>query len=253
MPIAACPSGTEIDSGGGIRWTPDCLGIHQEQAVDRILGTVGMTRENTNSTLRSEVDALLTQGQSNAVALRLGDLWRMESDSATAAFVVSKFEKLRDKIPLVPFRLAILRSFTVEPVVPLLRAAAFCRGIDLSIHLGDFNAYAQEILDSESALYRFAPDAAILAAQTVDIAPDLWLDYAHVSEEAVGQIAQRVSGSIGQWMRAFRGRSQAALIVHTLEQPSRLSLGLLDCQREASQSNVIQHINHDICRSAREL
>ena len=50
-------------------------------------------------------------------------------------------------VSLTPCRLAILRSFTVEPVVPLLRAAAFLGGIDLTVKTGEFNAYAQEILD----------------------------------------------------------------------------------------------------------
>jgi hypothetical protein len=38
-------------------------------------------------------------------------------------------------------------------------------------HVGDFNAYAQEIPDGASALYRFSPDAAVLTVQSRDIAP----------------------------------------------------------------------------------
>jgi len=40
--------------------------------------------------------------------------------------------------------------------------------------VGDFNAYAQEILDPESSLYRFKPDAVIVAARTADLASELW-------------------------------------------------------------------------------
>src|SRR5215469_11261719 len=140
-----------------------------------------MTTEDT-SNLRGEVDRLLEDAEWSSAAARLRDVWRAESSSASAAFVVSRFEKLREKISLLPFRVAILRSFTVEPIVPLLRAEAFYFGIDLSVHVGDFNAYAQEILDSESSLYRFAPDAVILALQTREIVPDLWQEYARLSE-----------------------------------------------------------------------
>ena len=203
--------------------------------------------------LRGEVDRLLEDSEWSAAAARLGALWRAESSSATAPFVVSRFEKLRGKLPLLPFRVAILRSFTVEPMVPLLRAQAFCFGIDLSVHIGDFNAYAQEILDPESSLYRFHPNAVILSVQTGDIAPDLWQDYAHLSGEAVAKAAQRVSESLGQYMREFRGRSPASLIVHNLEQPARTTLGVLDSQRASSQGEAISRINRDLLSSATEL
>src|SRR5215469_16741555 len=202
-----------------------------------------MTKENA---LRGDIDSLLKASQWNPAATRLGELWRADSSSATAAFVVSRLEKLRDQIPLVPFRLAILRSFTVEPIVPLLRAEAFSFGIDLSVHIGDFNAYAQEILDSESSLYRFRPNAVILAVETLAIAPDLWQDYAHLSEDCVKQAAQRVSESLAQYLHEFRGRSQAALIVHNLEQPVQAAFGVLDAQLVQSQSEVFERINRNL-------
>jgi hypothetical protein len=116
--------------------------------------------------LRQEVDNLITAGAAELAAVRLAELWRRESGPASAAFVVSRCEKLSNMLPLLRYRLAILRSFTVEPAVPLLRASAFLSGVDLTVHVGDFNAYAQEILDRESSLYHFAPNAVILALRT---------------------------------------------------------------------------------------
>jgi predicted enzyme involved in methoxymalonyl-ACP biosynthesis len=212
-----------------------------------------MASNHDISSLRSEIEHSLAHGDWNAAAFQLRNLWRYEKSTATAAFVVSRFEKLRDKIPLPPCRVAILRSFTVEPVVPVLRAEALCAGIDLSVHIGDFNAYAQEILDSESSLYRFSPDVVILATQTADIAPDLWQDFSQLSEDAIQPAVDRVSGSMKQWMREFRGRSQASLVVHNLELPAQPALGVLDSQLKTSQSEVIQQVNQRIRRAAREL
>src|SRR5260370_26675845 len=171
-----------------------------------------MAVANKIANLRGEADALISRDQPIGAGFRLAKLWRAESSPASAAFVVSRFEKLRGRISLVPLRLASLRSFTVEPAVPLLRAAAFSGGIDLSVHVGDFNAYAQEILDPDSSLYRFAPNAVILAVQTADVAPDLWRDYADMSGEAVEQAVKRVSTSESQWMSAFCERPPATLI-----------------------------------------
>ncbi len=206
-----------------------------------------------NSNLRSEVDRLLEDSNWGSAVARLRDVWRAESSSASAAFIVSRFEKLRDKISLQSFRVAILRSFTVEPIVPLLRAEAFYFGIDLSVHIGDFNAYAQEILDSESPLYRFAPDAVILAVQTGDIAPDLWQEYAHLPQERAKSAVQLASDGLRQYMREFRRRSQASLIVHNFEQPTRPASGVLDSQREPSQAESIREINRDLVVNASQM
>ncbi len=204
------------------------------------------------SDLRKEVDSLISSGSADAASARLAELWRNESGPASAAFLTSRFEQIRNKLALRPYRLALLRSFTVEPAVPLLRASAFLAGIDLTVHVGDFNAYAQEALDEASSLYRFAPDGVVLAVRTADVAPDLWQDFADLSPDEADKAARRVSSSFAQWIRAFRERSQAALIVHNLEQPSRPACGVLDTQNEAGQARAIQNVNEGIRRAASE-
>ena len=200
--------------------------------------------------LRGEVDRRLEAGSPEASAAGIRELWRNQSELATAAFVCSRFERLRGKLPLTPHRTAILRSFTVEPIVPLLRAEAFCAGIDLSVHIGDFNAYSQEILDSSSSLYHFTPNSVILAVRTPDIAPDLWTQYSDLSSEQVREACERVSSSLQRFIQAFRENSPAALIVHNLEQPVRPSSGVLDAQSETGQAEAIRQINNELRRHA---
>jgi len=202
--------------------------------------------------LRKEVDALISSGSVEAANLRLAELWRNESSAASAAFLTSRYEQIRDKLPLRPYRIVFLRSFTVEPAIPLLRASAFVNGIDLTVHIGDFNAYAQEVLDQDSSLYKFAPDAVVLTVRTADVAPDLWQTFADLSAEEAAQASRRVSNSFTQWIRAFRERSQAALIVHNLEQPARPACGIFDAQSESSQAGAIRQINDEIRRAAAE-
>ena len=201
--------------------------------------------------LRNDIDQLIASGSADLAAARLGELWHNESSPAAAAFIVSRVEKLRGRIALLPYRVAILRSFTVEPAVPLLRAAAFCYGIDLQVHVGDFNGYMQEILDAKSSAYKFEPDAAILALRTSDCASDLWQDYARMGSADREEAARRVVGTFEQCITSFRERSRATLIIHTLEQPARLSLGVLDSQVEESQAATIRTINRDLQNIAR--
>jgi len=210
--------------------------------------------EHHPANLRVEVDKLIAEGAFDLASRRLAELWRRDPASGTAGFVTSRLDELRnktrDKLGLTKFKLAILRSFTVERIVPLLRAEAFACGIDLEVHVGDFNTYVQDLLDGQSALYRFAPNAVVLAVRTDQAAPELWRDFADLAPEAAQQVAERVVRGYEQWIGAFRKYSQAALIIHSLEPPSAPGLGVLDSQSEAGQSGLIRQINRELRRIA---
>jgi FkbH-like protein len=209
-----------------------------------------MLQIDDSSELRREIDRRMEAGSAELAAAGIRELWRKHRNLANAGFVCSRFEKLRTELSFVSQRLAVLRSFTVEPIIPLLRAECFCAGIDLATHLGDFNAYSQEILDSGSSLYRFSANTTILAVRTPDIAPELWERYPDLSPEEVGQICDRVCSSLERCITVFRERCTSALIVHNLEQPVRTSAGILDAQTRLGQSDAIRQINRDLTRHA---
>lgn len=208
-----------------------------------------MTVEAANN-LRLAIDGLISKGAPALAAARLAELWRNDSGPAAAAFVCSRYESLRGQLPLTQHRTVFLRSFTLEPLIPMLRASAFCAGIDLAVHVGDFNTYAQDILDANSSLYAFRPDSVILAVRTPDIAPDLWLDYTALSAQAIRSSCERVSVSFEQWVRVFREHSSAALILHTLEKPLHPAAGILDAQSYPSQTEAIAEINRRLRSTA---
>jgi FkbH-like protein len=183
---------------------------------------------------RIAIEALMEAGDAAGAARLLCRLWDCQRSAALAGFVVSRFDKLRAQLPLLSYRCAVLRSFTVEPVLPILRASAYASGIALDLHTGEFNAYAQEILDPDSALYRFKPEAVVLAVQTRDI----------------GDPATALSRFAG-WIQAFRQHSQAALIIHSLEVPPPAG-GILDSQQADGESESIRAINRGLVALARQ-
>jgi FkbH-like protein len=191
------------------------------------------------SSLRAEIQSLLDRGQWLRAARQLTLLWECDATPASAGYVASSFEKLRNKVDLAPHRCAILRSFTVEPLVPLLKASAFAAGIDLTLHIGDFNTYAQDLLDDDGPLYRFQPDTVILAVQTRDIAPELW---AGSLEHAAEHTVEKFAG----WIQAFRLRSHANLIVHSLESPVAPAQGIYNSQLALNQADAIHEVNRQL-------
>src|SRR5579875_237945 len=202
---------------------------------------------------RDEITDLIASGAADEANVALSDFWRRDRSPSTAAFVNSCFGKLRGLLALKPYKLAILRSYTVEPIVSLLQAEAFVSGFDLSVHVGDFNAYAQEILDDKSSMYAFAPDAVILAVQTRDIAPELWRDFADLEPDEATAAVERVVSELQTWARAFRKNSRAHLIIHNLEQPVIPVQGIFDTQSAAGQRAVIALLNERLAEAIREI
>ncbi len=202
--------------------------------------------------LRKEIDRLIAADAPAEASRLLTRLWHGEAGSSAAGFVVSRYEQLQSFLPLISSRLFITRSFTVEPIVPLLRAAAFVNGIRLHTEVGDFNAYAQEMLDPTSRLYRFAPDVVIKAVQTRDVVPELWDKYPDLSVSEAREAMDRVIGHFRNSIETFRSHSKAHLIMHTLEVPAHPCEGVLENQSQGGQSAMIQEINQALRRIAGE-
>jgi len=196
--------------------------------------------------IRQKIEQLVSQNEAPGAQRLLGELLRAEPTTSAASFVVRQYDELRPQLNLLPYRMAILRSFTVEPVVPLLRAAAFEAGIDLTVYLSDFNAYVQEIIDPGSSLYQFAPDSILLAVQSRDLVPALWSGFSSLSPEDVRHTVEQAVAHLRQWMQTLRRNTQAHLIVHNFEQPPFPGAGLLDSQSRAGQSAAIEQINCEL-------
>ncbi|MDB5321128.1 MAG: FkbH like protein [Phycisphaerales bacterium] len=207
----------------------------------------------TPPSTRDQIEHAIRDGNWALAKAALLRLWESNPAPGAAPFVVSRFEKLRGHVPLTPCRVAVLRSFTVEPIVPVARALAFTGGIDLEFRIGDFNTYAQEILDPTSWLYSYQPQVIILAAQTRDTSPELWANFADLSASEVNAQVAAASDSFVQLLTTLRSRTDAHIIVHGLQTPPALAVGILDRLGDANQAAAIAQINAAIRQLAREL
>src|SRR5439155_13550261 len=96
---------------------------------------------------RKDVDRAIDAGDASAAARMLAAAWELEPGSPLTGFVSSRYDRIAGHLNLLTQRWAILRSFTVKPVLPVLKAGAYAAGMALEVYLGEFNTYAQEILD----------------------------------------------------------------------------------------------------------
>lgn len=202
---------------------------------------------------QQRVRDVLQAGDSAQLRAVIGDYWMQHRSPATAAWLTRTLKSHRGRLDLPGCRVAMLRSFTVEPSVPMLTAAALAGGIDLEIHVGQFNQYALEILNPQSDLYAFQPDITILAVLTEAIAPELWTGFNILDDASLGHVVDRVTDEYRTLMQTFRQQSDATLIVHTLEPPRWTSNGIADTTAAVSQRAAITEINSRLRRVARDI
>jgi FkbH-like protein len=177
-----------------------------------------------------------------AAGVQLERLWREHPGPATAGFVAGRAARIPAGRRAAT--VAVLRSFTVEPVIPVLRAAAAVHGIDLEVHLGDFGTYGQDLLDPGRPLHHdWNPDVVIVATQTQDVAPELWDRFAELAPEEVDKLCDQVIDQFTALIAGFRRLSGAPLVLHGFEEPSAAAFGIADRTAARSQRTAIQSMN----------
>lgn len=141
---------------------------------------------------RAEVVARLAEARTADAVETLRALWAARPTLANAAFVLDVLDgAAADRVPvLARVRVAIERNWTVEPLVPLLRAQARWLGLALDVRVGGFDQCHQALRDRDGPLAAFAPDLVLVALR----------DHPHAAD-------------VGDGVRAFRAVSGAPLLV----------------------------------------
>jgi FkbH-like protein len=176
----------------------------------------------------------------------MSDLYRSSKSLSNAQFVLKQLERIKPGLDLRGVRAAILRSYTVEPLVPLIRAEALSYGLDLAVHLGGYNTYAQEVRDPAGDLYRFEPEIVWLATQTRDVLPELWNNSVEMGSPAFDRLVDRTRSELLALISAVRSHSQADVVLNTFDAPPFLGAGVLDSQNSVGQLEALHSINREI-------
>ena len=161
---------------------------------------------------------------------------------ARASAVIARLGKPGLAAGLRKQRVAVLRSFTVEPALQLLRASALCHGLDLDLRPGGFGAWAQEMLEP-SWLRGLDPDVVLVAVQTRDLVPEIWERFPDLTPEQVAGQLSAASAQLAQGLRRVRLSTRAAVVICNFEQPERPATGLLDAQASDGQGAAIESLN----------
>jgi FkbH-like protein len=166
--------------------------------------------------------------------------WLAEKPSlARTVGAARQLENLHGKSPglFVESSVLVIRNFTLEPVEPLLKLAAFKAGAHLSVTLSGYGPSLDEVDD----LLRADPGTVVLAYRLEEISPALTRDF--LAQTAPGPLADAVIDQIATLVRRVRATSRAAVLVHNLVAPISPAAGLGDPQRPDGQINLVRTLN----------
>lgn len=207
----------------------------------------------SSATLRTRVNQLVTAGKPHAAwQLLLSAL--QEGVTTQAAVMVAEQAKQFDltALGLTRTRVALLGSFTLEPLVPLVQARAYLSRLAPECYVGGFNAWQSEALDSESGLWHFAPDVIILAVRPEELVPRLVFDFAALAPADIQVELERAQNALASFFDAVRARTTARLVVHNFPAPPFPTLGILDANRADGQASAFADLNARLRAAIRE-
>lgn len=156
-----------------------------------------------------------------------------------------------DDDALAPIRLAILRDFTVEPLVPVLRADLAQSGFRATVWVGDFDTISRDALSPGSGLDAFGADVILILRWLEQTAPVLATGFVTLKPDQVQATVSEVAGRIGGELAAIRSRTTAPIMISTFPLPDLTTLGILDAQLEYGHRRAIEDLNRAMLSVAR--
>jgi FkbH-like protein len=177
--------------------------------------------------------------------LMLQGTLRPEQYSIVSDFVAElvKHAKPSDTVA----RIAILGSYTTQPIAIAARCALLGEGVLADVYEAPFGAYLQEILSPESGLYSFRPEAVVIA-----------VGYAALSNRAraampVEAVREALDRELEYW-RSLWGVLAARLgkpvLQHLFEVPEEEFLGVAERRSGWSASRFVESLNARLIEEA---
>jgi FkbH-like protein len=149
-------------------------------------------------------------------------------------------------------RLAILRNVTVEPLIPVIEGEVALLGMHPDVHLGGFDAMAQDIFDSGSLFYQHEPDFIILFQWLDGLSPALQNDFLSLSGDDVEQEIGRVLSQAERHFQAIRKKTASPILINNFPTLFRPTLGILESQGGDHQKQAFDRLNRGLLKLAKK-
>ncbi|MGQ4807053.1 hypothetical protein NKDENANG_00391 [Candidatus Entotheonellaceae bacterium PAL068K] len=149
-------------------------------------------------------------------------------------------------------RVAVLRNFTVEPLIPVIQGEIARAGFYPEIYLGAYDAIMQDALDPDSALYAFQPDFIMVMLWLDTLAPTLATRFLALSLAQVQTEVRQVLDTVDEVLSGLRRHTDVPILCNNFPLPLFPTQGILDAQSEHSQMHSILKLNQELLHCQRQ-
>src|SRR5260370_4622303 len=195
-------------------------------------------------------DAVSRRDASSAVQYG-GAFLAASGKPADVMFCASAFGGIADALAQQPaarrLKAFVVRSVTVEPILPFLTTEAVLSNYVLDLQVGGYGSYVDEMLNPQSALAKFKPDIVCVLLDLEDIAGRLPGLCAHgIGQGVEAEIGYSVS-RMAQLLRSFRSGNSARILLQGCVVPDQTSLGDVgDANLPHSLTSAVHRLNQGL-------
>jgi FkbH-like protein len=184
------------------------------------------------------------------------DLERLRRDILAGPLGTADVERWHRRIEALAadadLRVAWLGNHTLEPVLRHAGVLAFAHGVTLASHVAPFGQHFQAVLDADSPLHAFRPDALVLSLSLRLLAPALVTGGAALPAAARRRETEQVLEHVTSWVDAARQRTPATLLLCNFPRPPRAGAGLADPARAAGDAALYAWLNGELAARYRD-
>jgi len=188
-----------------------------------------MQSDTERQELRREIKDAAARRDAAATVAGARRLLAASSKPADVMFCATAFagvaDALREQLGARRLKTYVVRSVTVEPMLPALAVEAVLANYVLDLEVGGYGSYADELLNSDSSLEKFKPDLVLILLDMEEIAgrlPEMCAD--GIGAEVEREIEECV-GRMAQLLRSYRAGGTARILLQGLVVPDCTSLG----------------------------
>lgn len=149
-------------------------------------------------------------------------------------------------------KVAILSTFTIDHIKPFLFIESLRSSIFSELYIGPYNQAPQEIINPNSAMYKFAPDILVLALQADKLNPEVKKVHELSKKEREDLISNIVGNIRGLVEKFFLKSPSSYLLLHNFVVPHYSPHGILDWKIDSGIRDFYYRLNIELAGLAKD-
>lgn len=152
-------------------------------------------------------------------------------------------KKVPGQTPSQKIRIALLGGYTLYPLQELVEHLFWAQGSEASLHVGEYDNYAGEILDPQSSLYHSQPAVIVLLPNTSRC---VYLGKLTDSREQILESAAKTAEELIRLAKSAHERTGAAVLLANFIPPPGFDLGEMRTKSWASEWSFKKLVNMEL-------